>query len=27
MMTNHQIPEVLPAAWAKSRQPCQKLAA
>ena len=26
-MTNHQIPEVLPAAWAKSRQLCQKLAA
>jgi transposase len=26
-MTNHQIPEVLPAAWAKSRQPRQSLAA
>ena len=26
-MTNHQIPEVLPAAWAKSRQPLHKLAA
>jgi transposase len=26
-MTNHQIPEILPATWAKTRQPRQKLAA
>ena len=27
LTTNHQIPEILPAAWAKARQPLHPLAA